>query len=430
MTLLIITMLILLISGMPVAFSILISTALFMIIASMGQSGPDLVVLAHRVVSGSNSYILLAVPFFTLAGELMNSGGVTRRLVGFFETLLGSVRGGLAYVVVMVNMVMAGVSGAAIADAAAVGSVLIPAMTRNRYNRGFAAAVNAAAATVGPVIPPSVGFIIYASLSGVSVGKLFLAGAIPGLIMGLYMMAVCYIVARRKNLPASKKTDRREILRASKDAFWALIMPAVILGCIIFGIVTPTEAGVLAVLYGLFVGLFVYKQISIKDVPYLLVKSAKQSAVIMLIIAVAQAFGWVLVREGAPELILSGFSRLSDQAWVFLAVINIIFLFLGCFMEGGSLMIVLTPLLLPVLARYNIDPIHFGVVFQLNIMLGLLTPPVGMLLYVIVGVSDVPMHEILVNLWPFFLVLVLALILITYIPEITLWLPSLAMVKY
>lgn len=415
-------MLLLLALGVPVAFAIGIASAAYILTA--GESLRP-VVLAQMTVSGADSFILLAVPFFIFAGELMNAGGITRRLIAFAESLVGSLRGGLAYVVVIVNMIMAGVSGAAIADAAAVGSVMIPSMIKGGYPRGFAAAVNASAATIGPVIPPSVGFIIYASLANVSVGQLFLAGAIPGLVMGLYMMVVCYLMARRADLPRSERTSARRVLYGAKDAAWALLMPVIILGGILAGVVTPTEAGVLAVLYGLFVGLVVYREIKLGDLPYLLAKSAKQTAVIMFIIASAKAFGWLLTHMGAPETLMNGFASLSEQPWVFLLIINVAILALGCFMEGGSLMIILTPLLLPVLMHYNVDLVHFGVVFQLNIMIGLLTPPIGMLLYVITGVSGVEMSEILGYLWPFLAAIVLVLLLITYVPAITLFLPQL-----
>jgi C4-dicarboxylate transporter DctM subunit len=270
-----------------------------------------------------------------------------------------------------------------------------------------------------------VGFIIYASLTGQSVGKLFLAGAIPGVIMGLYMMAVCFIVARRGNLPRGEPTSVRKIARGTRHALWAILMPVIILWGILGGIVTATEAGVIAVLYGLFVGIFVYREIRLEDLPYLLAKSAKQTALIMFIIASAKAFGWLLTYMEAPAMLMAAFGSISDQAWVFLLVMNVVIIFLGCFMEGGSLMIILTPLLLPVLAAYQIDLIHFGVVFQLNIMIGLLTPPIGMLLYVITGVSGVEMGEILRDLWPFLVAIVLVLLLITYIPAITLFLPNL-----
>jgi C4-dicarboxylate transporter DctM subunit len=423
MLLLVGLMLLLLLLGVEVAFSIGIASAVYIFVGDSPAMHPD---FARNTVSGANDFILLAVPFFIFAGELMNAGGITRRLIAFAEALVGSLRGGLAYVVVIANMIMAGVSGAAIADAAAVGSVMIPSMVRSGYRRGFSAAVNAAAATVGPVVPPSVGFIIYASVApGVDLGKLFLAGAVPGAIMGLYMMAVCFLVARRANLPRGERTSVRKLAAGTKDAFFALLMPAIILGGILGGVVTPTEAGVLAVLYGLLAGLVIYREIKLADVPRLLAKSAKQTAVIMFIIASAKIFGYLLTLMGAPATLLDTFGAISDHPWVFLLIMNVVIIVLGCFMEGGSLMIILTPLLVPVLRAYEIDLIHFGVVFQMNIMIGLLTPPIGMLLYVITGVSQVEMREILRDLWPFLVAILLVLLLVTYFPPLTLWLPSL-----
>ncbi len=414
-------LILLLVIGMPVAFAMAIVSAGYIVLFWPEVSN---VYIPRLIAGGANSFILLAVPFFLLAGELMNAGGVTRRLVRFAEAVIGSIRGGLSYVVIVVNMIMAGVSGAAIADAAAVGSVMVPSMVKAGYRPGFSAAVNAAAATIGPIIPPSVGFLIYASLANCSVGKLFAAGAIPGFIMGAYMMVVCYVVARRQNLPRGERTSLRKFLSSLWDASWALLMPIIILGGILGGIVTPTEAGVIAVLYGFFVGVCVYREIRLVDIPRILAKTAKQTAIIMFVIACAQAFGFVLTRERAPDMLLSGFDRITEHAWVFLLILNGVIILLGCFMEGGSIMIILTPLLLPLLHKYDVDVIHFGVVFQLNIMIGLLTPPVGMLLYVITGVSGIKMQTILRDLWPFFVVLVICLLLITFVPSITLFLPG------
>ncbi len=421
MLLLLGTLLLLLVLGVPVAYAMGIGCAVYIL---LGSSALEPEALAQMTVSGANQFVLMAIPFFIFAGELMNAGGITRRLITFAEGIVGGTRGGLAYVVVIVNMIMAGVSGAAVADAAAVGSVMIPGMVKAGYRPGFAAAVNAAAATVGPVIPPSVGFIIYASLANVSVGKLFLAGAIPGIILGIYLIAACFFVARRADLPAGRQTSLARLGTGFRAAALALLMPVIILGGIVGGIVTPTEAGVLAVLYGLLLGLVVYRELRLQDLPYLLAKSAKQTAVIMLIIALAKAFGWLLTHMGAPEVMANAFASVSEQPWVFLLVLNGAIIVLGCFMEGGSIMIIFTPLLLPVLASYNVDLVHFGVVFQLNIMIGLLTPPIGMLLYVITGVSQVPMNEILKELWPFLIAILLVLLLITYVPAITLFLPN------
>lgn len=417
-----VTMLGLLMIGVDVAFSMGITSAAFIYLFG---DGVQPVVIAQRIVSGSNTFVMMAVPFFILAGELMNTGGVTKRLVKFAEALLGGFRGGLAYTVVVVNMIMAGVSGAAIADAAAVGSVMIPTMKEKGYSKGFSAALNAAAATVGPVIPPSVGFVIYASVSGVNVGDMFLAGAIPGILMGIYMLVVCFIEARRRNMPKGKFSNPKEILKATIESIWALGMPVIIIGGIVGGIVTPTEAGVVAVLYGLFVSLFIYKDLKVSDLPRILANAGIQSAKIMFVIACAQVFGWILTREGVTEILLSSFTAIAGNSWQFLILFNVMVLILGMVMEGGSIMIILTPLMLPILKAYGIDPVHFGVMFQLNIMIGLLTPPIGMLLFVITGISGVKMAEMLKELIPFLIALLIALFMVAFIPQLTLWLPGL-----
>lgn len=421
MTFIAIAMLSLLMIGVDVAFSMGITSAAFIYLFG---DGVQPVVIAQRILSGSNTFVMMAVPFFILAGELMNTGGVTKRLVKFAEALIGGVRGGLSYVVVVVNMIMAGVSGAAIADAAAVGSVMIPSMEKEGYSRGFSAALNAAAATVGPVIPPSVGFVIYASVSGVNVGEMFLAGAIPGILMGSYMLVVCFIQARRRNMPKGESVGIIQVVKATRDSIWALLMPVIIIGGIVGGVVTPTEAGVIAVVYGLIVSLFIYRDISVRDLPRILASAGVQSAKIMFVIACAQLFGWILTREGVTQILLQGFSSIAHNSWQFLILFNIMILILGMVMEGGSIMIILTPLLLPILQSYGINPVHFGVMFQLNIMIGLLSPPIGMLLFVINGISGVKMSEMLKELIPFWIVLLIALFMLAFIPQLTLWLPS------
>jgi len=418
MILLVGLMLLFLIMGMRLFYAIAISSLIFVLTCT--DMNP--IIIVQRISAGSDSIVMLAVPFFLLAGELMNTGGITDRLIRFSMALIGQVRGGLSFVVVLVNMLMATVSGAAIASGAAVGSIMIPTMHKQGYSKGYAGALNAAAATIGPVIPPSVGFIIYASVSNASVGKLFLAGTLPGIFIGLALMTTCYIIAVRRKYPQGNKRTRKEIWLSFKSAFWSLFMPVIILGGIMSGIVTPTEAGALAVAYGLIVGIYIHKDLTWKQIPGLLVNTAKATARIMVIIAGAAAFGWLITREVAPDQFISAFTNLTQSSAILLALLLVLILLLGCIMEGGSIMIILTPLLLPVLAQYGIDVIHFGVIFQLTIMFGLLTPPVGMLLFVISSAGNVKINELLKNVWPFYLVLIVSLIIIAYIPEISLWL--------
>jgi C4-dicarboxylate transporter DctM subunit len=365
--------------------------------------------------------VLLALPFFLLAGEIMNEAGITKRLTRLALALIGPLPGGLSHVVVVANILVAMVSGAAIASAAAVGSTMVPMMEKRGYPKAFAAAVNASSATIGPVIPPSIGFIIYASVSGVSVGKLFLAGTLPGVLIAVVIMAVCTLIARRSGHPRGERHDGYEIAESLLSALPGLLMPVIILGGIFGGLVTPTEAGVLAVAYGLFVGMFVYRSLSVTQLPKILFAAAQRSASILFIIASASCFGFLITREVDAEVFVGFFQMVAAQRWLMLLLLVGLILVLGTVMEGGSIMIIFTPLLLPVLASYDVDPVHFGVVFQLSIMIGLLTPPVGILLFVMAGVSQVPVKSILANLWPFYLVLLVVVLIVTYIPSLSLW---------
>ena len=411
-------MIVLMALGVRIFYAIALSAIVYVLL----MTDMTLLVLCQRISSGADSIVMLAVPFFLLAGELMNKGGITDRLVRFAMAMIGQVRGGLSLVVVVVNMLMAAVSGAAIASGAAIGSVMVPNMVKQGYPRGYAGAINAAAATIGPVIPPSVGFIIYASVSNASVGKLFIAGTIPGILAGILMMVAGYFLAIKNGYPSGEKRNSAEVWASFKSASWSLLMPVIILGGIISGIVTPTEAGVIAVVYGLIVGMFIHKEIRISDIPGMLVSTAKSTSQIMVIIAGAAAFGWLITREVNPTEFIAAFTGLTQNKTVLLLALLSIILLLGTVMEGGSIMIILTPLLLPVLASYGINVIHFGVVFQLGIMIGLLTPPVGMLLFVISGAGKVSLNEILKNIWPFYLVLVFIMLLVAFIPDLSLWL--------
>ena len=412
------SMLLLLVLGVPIAYAIGISSLIYVVFLT--DMSPLLV--AQQICGGADNLILLALPFFLLAGEIMNAAGITQRLTRFAMALIGPVHGGLSFVVVVANMLVAMVSGAAIASAAAVGSTMVPEMERKGYPRGFAAAVNASAATIGPVIPPSIGFIIYASVSGASVGKLFLAGTLPGVLVALAIMGTCFVIARRAGHPRGDRHSATELGWSFIAALPGLFMPVIILGGIFGGLVTPTEAGVIAVAYGLVVGIYVYRSLHWKDLPGILIVTARRSASILFIIACASFFGFLIAREVEGEMFISFFQAVTAQKWLLLLMIIGLVLVLGMVMEGGSIMIILTPLLLPVLTSYGVDVIHFGVVFQMAIMIGLLTPPVGILLFVLAGVSQVAVKDILRNLWPFYLTLVVALLVVAYVPDISLYL--------
>ncbi|NLE57296.1 MAG: TRAP transporter large permease, partial [Planctomycetes bacterium] len=374
---------------------------------------------------GADTMVLLALPFFLLAGEIMNAAGITKRLTRLALALIGHLPGGLSYVVVIANMLVAMVSGAAIASAAAVGSTMVPMMVKKGYPKGFAAAVNASSATIGPVIPPSVGFIIYASVSGTSVGKLFLAGTLPGILIAVVIMAVCALIAWKARHPKGDRHSSRELAESVWVALPGLLMPVIILGGIFGGLVTPTEAGVLAVAYGLVIGFFIYRSLRLRDLPHILLVTARRSTSILFIIACASCFGFLISREVEPEPFVAFFQAIATQRWLMMLLLIGLILLLGTVMEGGSIMIIFTPLLMPILASYNIDPVHFGVVFQLAIMIGLLTPPVGILLFVMAGVSQVSVKDILVHLWPFYIGLTVVVLIVAFVPNLSLWLVDL-----
>lgn len=411
-------MLVLMFIGIPIAYAIGIASLFYVVLFS--DMSP--LVVVQQICGGADSLVMVALPFFLLAGEIMNEGMITPRLTRFALALIGPVRGGLSYVVIVANVMVAMVSGAAIANAAAIGPTMIPMMEKKGYPKEFAAALNAAAAIVGPVIPPSVGFIIYASVSGVSVGKLFLAGTIPGIILALGMALVCGIIARRNNHPKGEPHDLREVWSSFCSAFPGLFMPIIILGGIFSGLVTPTEAGCLAVVYGLIVAMFVYKTLTLRDLPRVFFMAARRSTMILFIIACASCFGFLLTREVDTGTFVQLFQVFENHPWMVMLSIIAVILFLGTFMEGGSLMIILTPILLPILKSYNIDPVHFGVTFQVGVMLGLLTPPLGILVFVIAGISNVPIKAIFQSLLPFYVVILIIMLFIAFVPDISLWL--------
>lgn len=421
MPLLVFSMLVLLILGIPIAYAVGISSLLYVVLLT--DMSP--LVIAQQISAGADNMVLLALPFFLLAGEIMNAAGITKRLTRLALAVIGSVPGSLSFVVVIANILVAMVLGAAIASAAAVGSTMVPMMEKNKFPKGYSAAVNAAAATIGPVIPPSVGFIICASVSGASVGQLFLAGAVPGVLIAFAIMAVCAFIARRVGHPTGEPHSVSELARSLRAALPGLLMPVIILGGIFGGLVTPTEAGVLAVAYGLLIGIFLYRSIKVQDLAQILLVNARRSASILFIIACASCFGFLISREVETQAFVGFFQSVTDQRWLMLLVVTGFILLLGMVMEGGSIMIIMTPLLMPVMASYGVDAVHFGVVFQLAIMIGLLTPPVGILLFVMAGVSQVPVTKILRYLWPFYLMLTAMTLLIAYVPGISLFLVNL-----
>lgn len=420
---LILTFFLLLAIGAPVAVAMGLTGAIavFMI----GDIPPE--VIAQRFVTGVDSFPLLAVPFFILAGALMNTGGTTQRLVAFANVLVGRFTGGLGHVNVVSNMIMAGMSGSAAADAAGTGSVLIPAMARAGYSRPFAAALTAAASTIGPIIPPSIPFVVFGVLASVSIGRLFLGGAIPGLLMGLYLMIAVYIIAKRRGYARGEKPTRQQVWTAFKDALPALMLPVIIIWGIVGGVVTPTEAAVLAVLYALFLGTVVYRELTWKTIWAMFGEAAMTTATVMFIVAASALLAWVLTRQQAGPALVKLVTSISTDPFVILLMLNVLLLILGCFLETLSLMILLVPVLLPLIKALNIDPVHFGVMFTLNLMIGLITPPVGMSMFIACRIARIQIVEFAREVWPFVIALVGVLLVVTYFPSVVLFLPNLLM---
>ena len=424
-------MLVLLIFGILVlmiliGFPIAVAMGLTAVGFFLGLGEPRMIgAMAQRMYSAVSSFPLLAIPFFILAGNLMNTGGMTDRIFGFARTLVGHVRGGLAHVSVLASMLFAGVSGAALAEAMGLGLIEIKAMKDGGFDKTFAGAVVASSSTIGPVIPPSIPLVIYGALAEVSVGKLFLGGVIPGVLMGVGIMVVIYILSVKRGYRAEQRASLAQVTRSAIDGFLGLLAPGIIMGGILGGVFTPTEAAVAAVIYALVIGAIVYRELDLRRLGTILWDTVDQTVRVMFIIAAAGMFGWLLIYIRAPQQIVEGLTALTSSPAVILLIFNVILLVLGCFMEGIAIMLLTVPIFVPVLAKFGIDPVHFGVVMTLNLMIGLLTPPVGMVLYAVSTIAQVTVVRLARELVPFMIVLGVVLILITYIPGLVTWLPNL-----
>ncbi|UCF85101.1 MAG: TRAP transporter large permease [Desulfobacteraceae bacterium] len=410
--------------GLPVFISMGLASVVY---CTIFWSTSSFTTIAAEMVEFLNNFAFLCVPFFILAGDLMNAGGITRRLVGFSTAIMGHIQGGLSHVNIAASMIFSGVSGSAVADTSAIGSVLIPAMKEDGYPAAYAAAVTAASSTIGPIIPPSIPLVIYGLINEQSIGRLFLAGAIPGTMLGLYLLVVSYLISKRRNYPARPRASFRQILKSTVDAAFALVMPLIIIGGIVSGIVTPTEAGVLAVAYALVIGLFVYRELSFTHLPHLFCRSIIYSSYILAIIATAGIFSYLVAEMRAGEVLLNFFTSVSQSKWVILCILNIFFLIWGCILEPMTALVVVVPMLMPLVKAVGIDPIHFGVVVVLNLMIALFTPPVGIGLYLATTLSGERFNLVVRETPPFLLALVLALISVTFVPELSLWLPRVFM---
>lgn len=421
--LLILAFLLLLVIGVPVAF-VLIGTV---IIYFFFFSPAPLMLIPQRMFGGADQFVLLAIPFFILAGQLMNQGGMTKRLVRFTAYLVGGVSGGLAQVNVVVSMLFAGITGAAVADTSAIGSILIPAMVEDGYEADFSAAVTAASSTVGPIIPPSIPMVIFGFISGTSIGALFLAGAIPGILLGISQIILVYTISKKMGYKSSTVLTRSwsDFLVVARDALLALVMPAIILGGVLTGIFTATEAGAAAALYAFIIGAFVYRKIQLQDLPDLLLKTAVTTGVVMIIVSMAAPFAWVMAAERIPARVAMTILSLTENSIIILLLINVFLLFMGTFMETTANLIILTPVLLPLTRAIGIDPVHFGAIMVLNLVIGLMTPPVGVCLFVASSISRVKLEGIVKRIWPFLVAAIVVLLIVTYVEPVSTWLPRL-----
>jgi C4-dicarboxylate transporter DctM subunit len=409
--------------GVPVSFAIGIAS----IAAVLYIGDLPLSLIAQRFGTGVESFPLLAIPFFILAGSIMNKGGLAKRLVDFASCFVGFIRGGLAMVNTVANMLMAGISGSSVADAAAVGAILIPAMKKRGYDEAFAPAVISAAATIGIIIPPSIPMILYGVIAGESIGKMFLAGAIPGVLVGLGLMITTYILAllHPEQFPKEQFPTLTVIWHNFKEAFLALLMPVFVLGGIIGGIVTPTEAAVVAVVYSLLVGAFVYKEIKLTHFKEIMHETITGTAGTMFLVGTASLFGWLLAYEQIPEMIGQWMQGVSSNSIVIVMIINILLLVTGTFLDLTAALIILTPVLLPIAVSAGMSPIHFGVMLIMNLAIGLVTPPVGVVLFVCCNIAKVSIGRISKAIVPLLIAMVIVLILVSYVPQITMFLPNL-----
>ncbi len=408
--------------GVPIAFGLAFASAAYL----FANPSIPMTLIAQRLFTGLDVYPFMAVPFFILAGELMNSTGITKRLVRLADVLVGHLQGGLAHVNIVTSMFFAGITGSAVADTSAIGSMLIPAMNEEGYDEDFSAAVTVSSSVIGPIIPPSIPFVIYSLISGTSVAALFLAGVIPGILLGFGLMGVTFIIARKRNYPKNaRRATVREMFVALVAAFIPLLMPVIILGGILSGVFTATEASGIAVVYALIVGGFVFHKLDLRTLKDIAVRTAKTTGVVFIVIASAAIFNWVLAIEQIPQQMAAIVGDLVASPVALLFWINIVLLILGTFVEGTAAMIITVPVLIQITAPFGIHPVTLGAVVVINLMIGLITPPLGLCLFVVCGLTKLKLEEVARAVLPFLGIEIVVLLLVTYIEPITLWLPQL-----
>ncbi len=422
--LLVVSFLVLLSIGVPISFSIGISSLLTMLLSI--STLPSLTTVAQRMATGIDSFALLAIPFFIFAGQLMNSGGIARRLIDFAKVLVGKLPGGLAFVNILAAMFFGAISGSAVAAASAIGGFMTPIMEKEGYDKSFSAAVNITSATTGLIIPPSNILIVYSLASGgVSIAALFLAGYIPGILFGLSLMVVAYAYAKKHNYKVSYEFNLGYTIKKFLEALPSLMLIVIVIGGIVAGYFTATEASAIAVLYAFILSVFIYKEIKFKDLPNILLNSASTTAIVMLLVGTSMAMSWVMAYENIPQNVANALLALSSNKIIILIIINIILLFIGTFMDMTPAVLIFTPIFLPVVVQLGVNPIHFGIMMVMNLSVGLCTPPVGSVLFVGCSVANLPITKVIKPLIPMFIAMIIALLLVTYIEDLSLFIPRL-----
>ncbi|MGD9135372.1 MAG: TRAP transporter large permease [Desulfobacterales bacterium] len=421
LAILLITVFVLLIIGAPVTVALGVGSLIFIL-----MEGTPSVVVLHRMVSGVDSFPLIAVPFFILAGHLMNSAGITTRIFGFAKALVGWMHGGLGHVNIGASIIFAGMSGAAVADAGGLGTIEIKAMRDAGYDDDFSVGITAASSTIGPIIPPSLPLVIYGVMASASIGELFAAGFIPGLLMGVALMIMVALYSRKRRYPRDARFSLKRLWISFKQAFLPLQTPTIIIGGILSGIFTPTESAIAAVVYALILGLLVYRSLTWRHILRVSMDTIETSAAILMIVASATIFAWILIDQQVAVILGDALLGFSQNKIVILIIIMMVVLLIGCFMETIAAITILVPVLLPIAEKVGIDPVHLGIVVILNLMLGLLTPPVGMVLYVLSKVSGVKFEQCVIATAPFIVPLLIVLAMITFFPEVAMWLPNVA----
>jgi tripartite ATP-independent transporter DctM subunit len=411
--------------GLPIA----VSLGLGAIMAIIFDGRFSVLAAFHRMISGIDSYILISIPFFILAGQLMNTGGITKKLFRFATALVGHIPGGLGHANVVASIIFAGMSGSAVADAGGLGQVEMKAMTDEGYDKEFSTAITCASATIGPIIPPSIPMVVFGATAEVSIGSLFLGGFIPGLLLGLTMMIVIYLISVKRKYPTIKGFNLYEVWEAFKDAFFPLLTPLIIVGGILGGVFTPTEAAAIASVYAFILGFIFYREISVKDLKKILTDTVLTSATVLFILAGATAFSWVIAIEGIPQAVSNWLLSITTNKYVIILLLNIVFLILGMFMESLSILLITVPFLMPLISVIGINPIHLGVMVVLNLMIGLSTPPVGMSLFVCGKIAGVKLERLYKEMMPFLIPLLVSLAIVSYFPDTVLLLPRLVLGK-